>query len=279
MNYVIIEDLINRALVEDAYYGDITTEELIEEDSTCSVSLIAKEDGILAGREVFDAVFKKLGEVDIQWRKRDGDCLSNGELIAEIEGNTRNVLTGERIALNFLQRMSGIATTTKAMVELTEGTEAKIVCTRKTTPTLRTLEKHAVKVGGGVNHRFSLSDSFMVKDNHIQACGSIKKAIEKAKKSYPFLRAIEVEAETLEQVKEALETEADVIMLDNMTIDEMKEAVQLIKHKKIIEASGNITADRIQEVAQTGVDYISCGALTHSVKALDISMKNLKLMK
>ncbi|MFA5527860.1 MAG: carboxylating nicotinate-nucleotide diphosphorylase, partial [Peptostreptococcales bacterium] len=199
--------------------------------------------------------------------------------IAEIEGNTRNVLTGERIALNFLQRMSGIATTTKAMVELTEGTEAKIVCTRKTTPTLRTLEKHAVKVGGGVNHRFSLSDSFMVKDNHIQACGSIKKAIEKAKKSYPFLRAIEVEAETLEQVKEALETEADVIMLDNMTIDEMKEAVQLIKHKKIIEASGNITADRIQEVAQTGVDYISCGALTHSVKALDISMKNLKLMK
>lgn len=277
MNYVIIEDLIQRALVEDSYYGDITTESLIEEDSTCSVYLIAKENGIIAGREVFNAVFKKLGQVNIQWTKKDGDYLKNGEIIAELEGNTRNILTGERIALNLLQRMSGIATITHAMVKLTEGTDAKIVCTRKTTPTLRILEKYAVKAGGGVNHRFSLSDSFMIKDNHIQACGSIKEAVKKAKESYPYLRAIEIEVETLEEVREALDTEADVILLDNMTTEEMRNAVMLIDNRKITEASGNMTLDRIQEVAKTGVNFISCGALTHSVKSLDVSMKNLKI--
>ena len=279
MNYVVIDDLIQRALVEDLYYGDITTESLIDEDSTCTVDLIVKENGILAGREVFNAVFKKLGEVEIDWTKKDGDHIENGEVIAKINGNTRNVLTGERIALNLLQRMSGIATITNSMVRLTEGTGARIVCTRKTTPTFRILEKYAVKAGGGVNHRFSLSDSFMIKDNHIQACGGIKEAVKKAKESYPYLRAIEVEVETLEEVKEALDTEADVIMLDNMTTEDMKEAVNLVNGEKITEASGNMTIDRIQEVARTGVDFISCGALTHSVKALDISMKNLMIIE
>jgi len=279
MNYVVIDDLIQRALVEDLYYGDITTESLIDEDSTCTVDLIVKENGILAGREVFNAVFKKLGEVEIDWTKKDGDHIENGEVIAKINGNTRNVLTGERIALNLLQRMSGIATITNSMVRLTEGTGARIVCTRKTTPTFRILEKYAVKAGGGVNHRFSLSDSFMIKDNHIQACGGIKEAVKKAKESYPYLRTIEVEVETLEEVKEALDTEADVIMLDNMTTEDMKEAVNLVNGEKITEASGNMTIDRIQEVARVGVDFISCGALTHSVKALDVSMKNLRIIE
>jgi len=279
MNYVVIDVLIERALVEDSYYGDITTESLIEGDSTCTVDLIAKENGILAGREVFNAVFKKLGEVEIYWIKKDGNHLKNGEVIAKIKGNTRNILTGERIALNLLQRMSGIATITNSMVRLTEGTAARIVCTRKTTPTFRILEKYSVKVGGGVNHRFSLSDSFMIKDNHIKACGGIKEAVKKAKESYPYLRAIEVEVESLEEVKEALDTEADVIMLDNMTTENMKEAVKLINGEKITEASGNMIFDRIQEVASTGVDFISCGALTHSVKALDVSMKNLRIIE
>ncbi len=279
MNYVVIDDMIQRALVEDLYYGDITTESLIEEDSICTVDLIAKENGILAGREVFNAVFKKLGEVEIHWSKKDGDYLENGEIIAKIKGNTRNILTGERIALNLLQRMSGIATTTNSMVKLTEGTRTKIVCTRKTTPTFRALEKYAVKAGGGVNHRFSLSDSFMIKDNHIQAAGGIKKAVKKAKESYPYLRSIEVEVESLEEVKEALDTEADVIMLDNMSTEDMEKAVKLIDGKKITEASGNMTIERIPEVASTGVNFISCGALTHSVKALDVSMKNLKIIE
>ncbi|MCM1988992.1 carboxylating nicotinate-nucleotide diphosphorylase [Oceanirhabdus seepicola] len=279
MNYVIIDDLIQSALVEDLYYGDITTESLIEEDSTCTVDLIAKEKGILAGRDVFNAVFKKLGEVEINWTKKDGDHLENGQVIAKINGNTRNILTGERIALNLLQRMSGIATITNSMVRLTEGTSTRIVCTRKTTPTFRILEKYAVKAGGGVNHRFSLSDSFMIKDNHIKACAGIKEAVKKAKESYPYLRAIEVEVESLEEVKEALDTEANVIMLDNMTTEDMTEAVNLINGEKITEASGNMTIDRIKEVASTGVDFISCGALTHSVKALDVSMKNLRIIE
>ncbi|WBW96379.1 carboxylating nicotinate-nucleotide diphosphorylase [Oceanirhabdus sp. W0125-5] len=279
MNYVVIDELIQRALVEDLYYGDITTESLIEEESICTVDLIAKENGILAGKEVFNRVFKILGEVEIQWRKKDGDTLQNGEVIAQIKGNTRNVLSGERIALNLLQRMSGIATITNSMVKLTEGTNTKIVCTRKTTPTFRVLEKYAVKAGGGVNHRFSLSDAFMIKDNHIQASGGIREAVKKAKDNFPYLRAIEVEVESLEEVEEVLDTEADVIMLDNMSIEDMKKAVELINGEKVTEASGNMTIERIQEVASTGVDFISCGALTHSVKALDVSMKNLKIIK
>ncbi|WDV47362.1 carboxylating nicotinate-nucleotide diphosphorylase [Clostridiaceae bacterium M8S5] len=278
MNFIQIDEIIKKALTEDSFYGDITTESLIDEDSKCIVDLIAKEDGILAGQEVFNRVYKLIGNITIQWLKKEGDLLRNKDTLAYIKGNTRNVLTGERIALNLLQKMSGIATKTRRFVSLTEGTKTKIVCTRKTTPTLRTLEKYAVKIGGGSNHRFSLSDSFMIKDNHIKACGCIKEAVKKAKESYPYLRFIEVEVESLEQVQEALNTQADVLMLDNMCISEIKEAVKLINGTKIVEASGNMTIDKIKEVANIGVDFISCGELTHSVKALDISMKNLTLL-
>lgn len=278
MNWLIVDEIIKNALKEDSVYGDISTNSILSEDSICSVELIAKENGIIAGLNVFKRVFDLLGNVDVEFTVKDGEKVENKQIIGIIKGNTRKVLTGERIALNFLQRMSGIATITNKMVEKIEGTKAKLLDTRKTTPNLRIVEKYSVKVGGGCNHRFSLSDGVMLKDNHIQSAGGIKEAVKLAKENTSFVRKIEVEVETIEQVKEALEAGADIIMLDNMSIEDMQEAVKIIDGKAMTEASGNVSIDRITSIADTGVDYISCGALTHSVKALDISMKNLVIL-
>ena len=268
MNWLIVDEIIKNALKEDIPSEDITTIPIVTEDSLCSVNLISKEDGILAGAEVFARVFYLLGEVDVSFNKEDGDILKKGEIIAIIKGKTKNVLLGERVALNLLQRMCGIATLTNNFSKKLIGTNAKLADTRKTTPNLRILEKYSVKIGGGINHRCNLSDGILIKDNHIDAAGSITS----------FVRKIEVETENLDMVKEALECNADIIMLDNMSIDEMKEAVELIGNKAIIEASGNVNMETIRSIAETGVDLISVGALTHSYKSFDISMKNLILL-
>jgi len=275
MNWLVVDEIIINALKEDGVYGDISTSSILSEDSICSVELIAKENGVIAGLNVFKRVFDLLGNIQVEIKVKDGEKVENKQIIGILKGNTRNVLTGERIALNFLQRMSGIATITNRMIEKIDGTKAKLLDTRKTTPNLRILEKYSVKVGGGCNHRFSLSDGIMLKDNHIQAAGGIENAVKLAKENSSFVRKIEVEVESIEEVKEALDAGADIIMLDNMSIEDMSEAVRIIDGKAITEASGNVSTDKIRSIAETGVDYISCGALTHSVKAMDSSMKNL----
>ena len=277
MNWLMIDKIIKNALIEDSTYGDITTLAIVSSRSKCSVDLIAKEQGIIAGLLVFQRVFDMLGEVDIQFYVQDGGQVKAGQIIGSLKGKTQHILTGERIALNLLQRMSGIATMTHQAVELLKGTHTKVLDTRKTTPNLRVLEKYAVVIGGGENHRFNLSDGILIKDNHIDAAGGIKEAISKVRDQVSFVRKIEVEVETLEQVKEALDARADIIMLDNMSLENMKEAVSLINKDSITEASGNVTLDNIRDLAETGVDFISLGMLTHSVDALDISMKNLCL--
>jgi len=277
MNYSAIDEIIRNALKEDIPNEDITTNSVINEESICSADLLSKDNGILAGLEVFGRVFLLLGGVEVRYFKKDGDPVVPGELIARLNGNTRNVLQGERTALNLLQKMSGIATTTKSFVELIEGTGAKLLDTRKTTPGLRVLEKYAVAVGGGHNHRYNLSDGILLKDNHISASGGVIPAVEAARKSCSFVRKIEVETETLDMVRQALEAGADIIMLDNMDCETMKEAVRIIGKRAITEASGNVSLKTVRAIAETGVDYISCGALTHSVKAIDISLKNLVL--
>ncbi|WFD08904.1 carboxylating nicotinate-nucleotide diphosphorylase [Tepidibacter hydrothermalis] len=279
MNWLIADEIIKNALIEDGVYGDISTNSIVSKSSLCSVELIVKENGVIAGLDVFKRVFDLLGNVEVEFNVKDGEKVENKQVIGIIKGNTMNVLKGERIALNFLQRMSGIATITNRMVEKLYGTKAKLLDTRKTTPNLRIFEKYSVKAGGGCNHRFSLSDGVMLKDNHIQAAGGIKNAVKLAKENTSFVRKIEVEVESIEEVKEALESGVDIIMLDNMSIENMKEAVRIIDGKAITEASGNVSIDKIKSIAETGVDYISCGALTHSVKALDISMKNLIIKK
>ena len=275
MNWLVVDEIIINALKEDGVYGDISTSSILSEDSICSVELIAKENGVIAGLNVFKRVFDLLGNIQVEIKVKDGEKVENKQIIGILKGNTRNVLTGERIALNFLQRMSGIATITNRMIEKIDGTKAKLLDTRKTTPNLRILEKYSVKVGGGCNHRFSLSDGIMLKDNHIQAAGGIENAVKLAKENSSFVRKIEVEVESIEEVKEALDAGADIIMLDNMSIEDMSEAVRIIDGKAITEASGNVSTDKIRSIAETGVDYISCGALTQSVKAMDLSMKNL----
>ncbi len=277
MNWLTIDEIIKNALIEDSTYGDITTLGIVSPGSKCSVDLMAKEQGIIAGLLVFQRVFDMLGEVYTQFYVQDGDQVKAGQIIASIKGKTQHILTGERIALNLLQRMSGIATMTDKAVKLLEGTHAKVLDTRKTTPNLRVLEKYAVVVGGGSNHRFNLSDGILIKDNHIDAAGGIKEAIFKVRSTVSFVRKIEVEVETLEGVEEALDAKADIIMLDNMSLEQMKKAVALINKESITEASGNVTLDNIRDIAETGVDFISLGILTHSVDALDISMKNLIL--
>lgn len=277
MNWLIIDKIIKDALIEDSIYSDITTSAIVLSDSQCTVDLISKEEGIIAGLNVFKRVFNILGDVEVELFVIDGDQVKVGQIIGTLKGNTNNILTGERIGLNILQRMSGIATITNKAVGLVKGTNTKILDTRKTTPNLRILEKYAVVTGGGYNHRFSLSDGVLIKDNHIEAAGGIKNAIDKVRDKFSFVRKIEVEVETLEGVKEALEAGADIIMLDNMDNKTMAKAVKLIGNKSITEASGNMTLDDLREVAETGVDYISLGMITHSVKALDISMKNLVL--
>jgi len=278
MNYLVVDKIIRDALIEDTPNEDITTNSIIDEKSTATVELLCKEDGIVAGLEVFKRVFDILGNVEIEFYKNDGDKVNEKEKIGFLKGNTRNLLLGERIALNLLQRMSGIATLTNKFVQEIGHTSTKLLDTRKTTPNLRILEKYSVKVGGGCNHRFNLSDGIMLKDNHISAAGGIKNAVFLARKSSSFVRKIEVETENLEMVKEALEAEADIIMLDNMTLDIARRAVEMIDKRALIEFSGNVELNNIREIAEIGVNYISVGALTHSAKILDFSMKNLTLL-
>jgi nicotinate-nucleotide pyrophosphorylase (carboxylating) len=279
MNYLVIDKIIKDALIEDIPNEDITTNSIIDEKSIATVELLCKEEGVIAGGEVFKRVFELLGNVEVEIYKVDGEKVYPKDKVAFLKGNTRNLLLGERIALNLLQRMSGIATLTNKFIREISHTNTKLLDTRKTTPNLRILEKYSVKVGGGENHRFNLSDGVMLKDNHINAAGGIKNAVYLARKNSSFVRKIEVETENLEMVKEALEAKADIIMLDNMSLEMAKEAVRLINKKALIEFSGNVELSNIKKIAELGVDYISVGALTHSVKVLDLSMKNLKLME
>lgn len=269
-----MDEIIYRALAEDIHYGDITTDSLIKEACPVSGQLIAKEEGVLAGVQFFIRVFEILDEqITITLTKGDGDAVHKGEVICQLGGDARSILKGERTALNILQRMSGIATMTHQLVQTVKGTKARIVDTRKTTPGLRALEKYAVTLGGGFNHRFNLSDAVLIKDNHIRSVGSIEEAIKRARAVIPHTMKIEVETETLSEVEEALRAKADIIMLDNMSCEQMREAILLINGRALTEASGNITIETIRQVAETGIDIISSGALTHSVKALDLSLK------
>ena len=275
MNSLIIDDIIINSLKEDGAYDDITTNSIMGKSSKSKVDLIAKEEGIIAGIEVFSRVFEILGDASVEIFVRDGAKAKKGEIIAKISGSTYSVLSGERTALNLMQRMSGIATLTNEFVKKLQGTKAKLLDTRKTTPNLRILEKYAVKIGGGENHRYNLSDGVLIKDNHIAAAGGIKSAIELVRKNVSFVKKIEVETESIEEVREALKAKADIIMLDNMNIDTIKEALKIINGEALTEVSGNVNLDTIRELAETGVDYISTGYITHSFKVLDLSMKNL----
>ncbi len=269
-----LNDLIEKALKEDVGTGDITTLSTIDESKTITGRFLAKESGILCGMEVARAVFRYVDPtICLNNTKKDGDTIEKGEVIATVEGNARSILTGERLALNLMQHMSGIATRTGEAVAKVAGTKARIADTRKTTPGLRVLEKYAVKCGGGSNHRFNLADGVLIKDNHIEAAGGITNAVLMARKNIPHTLKIEVEVETFDQLREALEVGADIIMLDNMSYDDMKKAVEIVNGRAITEASGNMGEKDLRQVARTGVDLISIGALTHSVKALDISLK------
>lgn len=274
-----IDDLILMALKEDISSEDITTNSVMREKKLGTVQLICKQDGVIAGLEIFKRVFELLDrETVTKLYFKDGDKVKKGDLLGEVEGDIRVLLSGERTALNYLQRMSGIATYTNNMVKLLEGSSVKLLDTRKTTPNMRIFEKYAVKVGGGNNHRYNLSDGILLKDNHIDAAGGVTNAIKMAKEYAPFVRKIEVEVENLDMLKEALEAGADIIMLDNMTPEMMKEAVKLTRGKAVTECSGNITKENIQTIIDTGVDYVSSGALTHSAPILDISLKNLRVL-
>ena len=274
-----IDDLILMALKEDISSEDITTNSVMREKKLGTVQLICKQDGVIAGLEIFKRVFELLDrETVTKLYFKDGDKVKKGDLLGEVEGDIRVLLSGERTALNYLQRMSGIATYTNNMVKLLEGSSVKLLDTRKTTPNMRIFEKYAVKVGGGNNHRYNLSDGILLKDNHIDAAGGVANAIKMAKEYAPFVRKIEVEVENLDMLKEALEAGADIIMLDNMTPEMMKEAVKLTRGKAVTECSGNITKENIQTIIDTGVDYVSSGALTHSAPILDVSLKNLRVL-
>ena len=274
-----IDDLILMALKEDISSEDITTNSVMREKKLGTVQLICKQDGVIAGLEIFKRVFELLDRKTItKLYFKDGDRVKKGDLLGEVEGDIRVLLSGERTALNYLQRMSGIATYTSNMVKLLEGSSVKLLDTRKTTPNMRIFEKYAVKVGGGNNHRYNLSDGILLKDNHIDAAGGVANAIKMAKEYAPFVRKIEVEVENLDMLKEALDAGADIIMLDNMTPEMMKEAVKLTRGKAVTECSGNITKENIQTIIDTGVDYVSSGALTHSAPILDVSLKNLRVL-
>lgn len=274
-----IDDLILMALKEDISSEDITTNSVMREKKLGTVQLICKQDGVIAGLEIFKRVFELLDRKTItKLYFKDGDKVKKGDLLGEVEGDIRVLLSGERTALNYLQRMSGIATYTNNMVKLLEGSSVKLLDTRKTTPNMRIFEKYAVKVGGGNNHRYNLSDGILLKDNHIDAAGGVANAIKMAKEYAPFVRKIEVEVENLDMLKEALDAGADIIMLDNMTPEMMKEAVKLTRGKAVTECSGNITKENIQTIIDTGVDYVSSGALTHSAPILDVSLKNLRVL-
>ena len=270
------DHLIMEALKEDITSEDITTNAVMREACPGEVQLICKQDGVIAGLEVYKRVFELLDEkTEVEFYVKDGDVVKNKQLMGVVRGDIRVLLSGERVALNYLQRMSGIATYTRSIVDLLEGSKTRLLDTRKTTPNMRVFEKYAVKVGGGCNHRYNLSDGILLKDNHIGAAGSVAKAIEMAKEYAPFVRKIEIEVENLEMGKEAVEAGADIIMLDNMTPDEMREAIKIIDGRAQTECSGNVTKENVSRLVSVGVDYISSGALTHSAPILDISMKNL----
>ncbi|MBQ3553259.1 MAG: carboxylating nicotinate-nucleotide diphosphorylase [Clostridia bacterium] len=271
-----VDPLILGALEEDITSEDVSTNSVMPTAKLGEVDLICKEDGILCGTQVFARVFTLLDEqTEITFYKEDGDSIKKGELIAKLRGDIRVLLSGERTALNYMQRMSGVATYTKAVADLLAGTKTTLLDTRKTTPNNRIFEKYAVRVGGGKNHRYNLSDGVLLKDNHIGAAGGVKEAIQMAKAYAPFVRKIEVEVETFQMVKEAVEAGADIIMLDNMTHDEIKEAMTFIDGRAEVEVSGNVTKENIAILTDLGVDYISSGALTHSAPILDLSLKNL----
>ena len=270
------DQLIRMALQEDITSEDVSTNAVMPTATKGTVDLIAKEDGVVAGLEIYARVFTILDEkTEIDLHCKDGDEVKKGELMATVTGDIRVLLSGERVALNYLQRMSGIATYTRQVAKLLEGSNVTLLDTRKTTPNCRVFEKYAVRVGGGHNHRYNLSDGVLLKDNHIGAAGSVAKAVKMAKAYAPFVRKIEIEVETLDQVKEAVEAGADIIMLDNMTPEVMKQAVELIDGRAQTECSGNITKENIQKIREIGVDFVSSGALTLSAPILDISMKNL----
>ena len=264
------------ALREDLTSEDVTTNAVMPNQCLGEVDLICKEDGVVCGLDVFARVFDLIDrEVEVTIFVKDGDAVKAGEQMAKVRGDIRALLTGERTALNYLQRMSGIATYTHSIVKLLEGSGIRLLDTRKTTPNNRIFEKYAVRIGGGQNHRYNLTDGVLLKDNHIGAAGSVKKAVQMAKEYAPFVRKIEVEAENMDMVKEAVEAGADIIMLDNMSAEEMQEAIRLIDGRAQTECSGNVTKENIGRLASLGVDYISSGALTHSAPILDISLKNL----
>lgn len=270
------DNLILSALQEDITSEDITTNSVMPCYQLGEVELICKEDGVIAGLDVFRRVFELLDEkTEVSFTVKDGDFVTNGQKIGLVKGDIRVLLSGERTALNYLQRMSGIATYTRKIADLLEGAHTKLLDTRKTTPNMRVFEKYAVKVGGGYNHRYNLSDGILLKDNHIGAAGGVKEAVTMAKEYAPFVRKIEVEVENLDMLREALEAGADIIMLDNMSVEDMKEAVKLCKGKAETECSGNVTKENVARLVDIGVDYISSGALTHSSPILDLSLKNL----
>ena len=270
------DHLILEALKEDISSEDVTTNSVMKEAVAGEVDLICKQDGIIAGLEVFERVFTLLDpDTKAELYCKDGEEVKNGQLMGKVKGDIRVLLSGERVALNYLQRMSGIATYTNSVAKLLEGSKIKLLDTRKTTPNMRIFEKYAVRAGVGYNHLYYLSDGVLLKDNHIGAAGSVTKAVQMAKEYAPFVRKIEVEVENLDMVKEAVEAGADIIMLDNMSPEDMKKAVELIDGRAQTECSGNVTKENIARLTEIGVDYISSGALTHSAPILDISLKNL----
>lgn len=271
------DNLIRQALQEDITSEDITTNAVMREEKQGEVQLLCKEDGVIAGLAVFARVFTLLDPgTETEFYVQDGETVQKGQLLGVIRGDIRVLLSGERTALNYLQRMSGIATYTRQIADLLKDSKTKLLDTRKTTPNMRIFEKYAVKVGGGYNHRYNLSDGILLKDNHIAAAGGVKEAIQMAKEYAPFVRKIEIEVETLDMVQEAVDAGADIIMLDNMTPENMKAAVELIDGRAETECSGNVTRENIERLISIGVDYISSGALTHSSPILDLSLKNLR---
>lgn len=274
------DHLIMQALEEDITSEDITTNAVMPEKKQGEVELLCKEDGIIAGLPVFARTFALLDpETEVEFFVSDGDQVSSKQRLAVVRGDIRVLLSGERTALNYLQRMSGIATYTRQIVDLLKGSKTRLLDTRKTTPNMRIFEKYAVKVGGGFNHRYNLSDGILLKDNHIAAAGGVRQAVEMARDYAPFVRKIEIETESLSMVEEAVEAGADIIMLDNMTPETMKEAIRLIDGRATTECSGNVTRENIERLISIGVDYISSGALTHSSPILDLSLKNLHVVE
>ena len=271
-----IDNAILNALREDITSEDISTNSVMRHNQLGEVELICKEDGVIAGLEVFQRVFELLDEkTEVTFFCNDGDVVKNGQKLGIVCGDIRVLLSGERTALNYLQRMSGIATYTRSIANLLEGSKTKLLDTRKTTPGMRIFEKYAVKIGGGYNHRFNLSDGILLKDNHIGAAGGVKEAIRMAREYAPFVRKIEIEVENLDMVKEAVEAGADIVLLDNMSVEDMKAADCFINGRAEIECSGNVTKENVAKLIDIGVDYISSGALTHSSPILDLSLKNL----